>query len=193
LALASPRPRHDPGGRTRLALPDGVRGAAQITDCGRYRHSLRRDWTPAGQKPRAILFVGLNPSVADAEMSDPTCHRELTFARDWGFSLYLKGNILDWRATSPRDLPHGTDLARSPRNLEVLTGLALEADVIVMATGNVPDRFAWIEAESRIILSASGRPLMCFGLNKTGFAKHPLYLRKDATLRPLVELSSDRE
>lgn len=175
---------HDPGGRTRLRLPDGVRGTAEISACGRYRPSLTRDWTPPGQASRSVLFVGLNPSVADAGMSDPTCHREMTFARDWGYTRYLKGNILDWRATSPRDLPCEAEVARSTRNLDVLSSMAVEAEAIVMATGNVPIRFAWIEGETREVLRAAGRPLHCFGRNRTGFAKHPLYLRKNTTLRP---------
>ena len=177
-------PRHDPGGRTRLELPAGVCGDAQITPCGRYRASLRRDWTESNELPRTIFFVGLNPSVADGTASDPTCHRELTFARDWGYSRYLKGNILDWRATSPRDLPEDADLARSPQNVEALAEMAQEAEVIVMATGNVPVRFSWIEADTVALLRAAARPIMCFGRNKTGFAKHPLYLRKDSLLRP---------
>lgn len=175
---------HDPGGRTRLRLPENVRGAAQMSDCGRYRHGLRRDWTAPGAAPRAILFVGLNPSVADADVSDPTCHRELTFARDWGFSRYLKGNILDWRATAPRDIPHDPGLARSPCNMAVLLDMAREAEVIVMATGNVHPRFAGIERETRAALRGTGQAMMCFGLNRTGYAKHPLYLRRDAVLRP---------
>ena len=175
---------HDPGGRTRLALPDGVRGAARITPCGRYRPSLSRDWTRPGTGARTILFVGLNPSVADGTVSDPTCHRELTFARDWGYSRYFKGNILDWRATSPRDLPEDASLARSARNIGILRAMAAEAEVIVMATGNVPDRFAAIDAETTEILRQIGRPLMCFGRNKTGYAKHPLYLRKNSVLCP---------
>lgn len=184
MTAPSPDSQHDPGGRTRLSLPEGVRGSAQMSPCGRYRYRLCRDWTEPGIEPRGILFVGLNPSVADAEMSDPTCHRELTFARDWGYSRYLKGNILDWRATSPRDLPREAELARSPRNIQVLLSMAFEVETIVMATGNVPERFAWIEAETREILSAACRPFMCLGRNKTGYAKHPLYLRKDEVLRP---------
>lgn len=178
---------HDPGGRTRLRLPGDVRGWAEFSVCGRYRHALRRDWTVpgsgSGAAPRANLFVGLNPSVADAESSDPTCQRELTFARDWGFSRYLKGNILDWRATAPQDLPPDPQLARSQRNLPVLLDMAAEAEVIVMATGNVHPRFAGIARQTHQALRATGKPLQCLGLNRTGYAKHPLYLRRDAVLQ----------
>lgn len=175
---------HDPGGRTRLRLPEGVRGAAEFSACGRYRHALSRDWTAPGLAPRAILFVGLNPSVADAEASDPTCHRELTFARDWGFSRYLKGNVLDWRATAPRDIPRDPDLARSAANLGWLREMAAEAETLVMASGNVHPRFAALEAETVALLRAKGKRVMCFGVNRGGAAKHPLYLRRDAQLRP---------
>ncbi|MBE0453362.1 DUF1643 domain-containing protein [Roseovarius autotrophicus] len=174
---------HDPGGKVRLRLPDGVTGGATFSPCGRYRQTLSRDWTTQGVTPRAVLFVGMNPSVASAEVSDPTCHRELTFARDWGFTRYLKGNVLDWRATAPHDLP-GPDLACSPANIPALVAMAHEADLIVMAYGKLHTRYAGIVRAATLALTETGRPLRCFGLNKDGSAKHPLYLRKDAALVP---------
>lgn len=176
--------RHDPGGKTRLKLPDGVSGTANLSDCGRYRPALTRDWTPAGGEPRAVLFVGLNPSVAAADVSDPTCHRELNFARDWGFTRYLKANLLDWRATSPRDIPADPDLARSEACLPQIAAFAEEAELIVLATGNVPKPFAGLYEEMLGCARASGKPLKCLGKNQSGAAKHPLYIRKDAPLLP---------
>ena len=173
---------HDPGGKVRLRLPEGVKGEAAFSDCGRYRQKLIRDWTPPGERPRAVLFVGMNPSVADAEASDPACHRELTFARDWGFSRYLKGNVLDWRATSPRDLPEDPELACSPANIPALLEMAEEAEMIVLAHGKLHKRYAPVVGRVLDALAATGKPLKCFGLNKDGSARHPLYLRKDAAL-----------
>lgn len=181
--MAAPEDRHDPGGKVRLRLPEGVSGEAAFSPCGRYRQTLIRDWTPQGATPRAVLFVGMNPSVAAAEVSDPTCHRELTFARDWGFTRYLKGNVLDWRATSPGDIPHDPDEARSSANIPALLDMAAEAEVVVMAFGKLHKRFAPLVAETVAALAASGRPLKCLGLNQDGSAKHPLYLRKDTKLR----------
>jgi hypothetical protein len=180
--MTAPEDRHDPGGRVRLRLPEGVRGGATFSDCGRYRQALTRDWTPEGAQPRTVLFVGMNPSVADAGASDPTCHRELSFARDWGYTRYLKGNVLDWRATSPRDLPHEPALACSPANIPALEAMAEEADLIVMAYGRLHPRYAATTRAVLVALAATGRPLKCFGLNKDGSAKHPLYLRRDAAL-----------
>ncbi|HKL54953.1 MAG: DUF1643 domain-containing protein [Roseovarius sp.] len=173
---------HDPGGKVRLRLPDGVIGGASFSDCGRYRQSLTRDWTPAGTPPRAVLFIGMNPSVAAAEVSDPTCHRELIFARDWGFTRYLKGNMLDWRATSPRDIPADPELACSPANIPALRDMAQESELIVMAYGKLHKRFQPVVQDVIGAMIASGKPLKCLGLNQDGSAKHPLYLRKDTAL-----------
>lgn len=173
---------HDPGGKVRLKLPDGVIGGAQFSKCGKYRQALTRDWTSEGCKPRSVLFVGMNPSIADASVSDPTCHRELMFARDWGFTRYLKGNVLDWRATSPKDLPHDVSIAASEQNLPTLMDMAAQAEWVVMAYGKLHQRYAGIT--DRVIkgILTTGRPLKCLGLNKDGSAKHPLYLRKDTSL-----------
>ena len=177
---------HDPGGKVRLKLPDGVVGGARFSDCGRYRQALTRDWAAAGVRPRAVLFIGMNPSVADAAASDPTCHRELMFARDWGFTRYLKGNMLDWRATSPRDIPADPAWACSAENIPVLRYMATEAEMIVLAYGKMHKRFDGIVADVLAAMLATGKPLKCLGVNKDGSAKHPLYLRKDTPLRDFL-------
>ena len=173
---------HDPGGKVRLRLPDGVIGGATFSPCGRYRQALTRDWTAEGASPRAILFVGMNPSVAAADISDPTCHRELMFARDWGYSRYLKGNMLDWCATSPKDIPADAAMACSPDNIPALVAMAEEAETLVMAYGKLHKRFNTVVMQVLTAMRATGKPLTCLGLNKDGSAKHPLYLRKDTRL-----------
>ncbi|QGX99776.1 DUF1643 domain-containing protein [Roseovarius faecimaris] len=177
---------HDPGGKVRLKLPDGVEGGATFSDCGRYRQALTRDWTPEGEPARAILFIGMNPSVADAAASDPTCHRELMFARDWGYTRYLKGNMLDWRATSPKDIPPDPALACSAANIPSLVEMAREAETVVMAYGKLHARFQPVVREVFDAITALGKPLQCLGVNKDGSAKHPLYLRKDTVLQEFV-------
>lgn len=177
--MSAPDHLHDPGGKVRLKLPDGVIGGARFSDCGRYRQALTRDWTPEGETPRAVLFVGMNPSVAAADVSDPTCHRELMFARDWGYTRYLKGNVLDWRATSPKDIPADPAEACSGENIPVLRNMADEAELIIMAYGKLHKRHHGVLHAVIAAMAESGKPLQCLGLNKDGSAKHPLYLRKD--------------
>lgn len=175
-------PAHDPGGKVRLALPGGMVGQARISPCERYRHFLSRDWTPEGQSPRAILWIGMNPSTADAFVSDPTVRREETYSREWGYSLYYKGNILDWRATKPSDLPVDPAVARSSDNLPSILEMAASAEVVIAAFGRLHKRYHPIIAETIEALRATGKPLLCMGRNQDGSPKHPLYLRKD--LRP---------
>jgi hypothetical protein len=57
-------------------------GRAALSACGAYRWWLERLWDPC--RPR-ILFIGLNPSRADARSNDPTLRRVMRFARSWGY------------------------------------------------------------------------------------------------------------
>ena len=76
---------------------------ADISPDGLYRYSLSRRLT-AGN--RTVLFVGLNPSTADATADDPTIRRCAGFARSWSFDWLLMGNLYALRSTDPLEPPH---------------------------------------------------------------------------------------
>jgi hypothetical protein len=173
-----PQDQHDPGGRVRLALPNEVRGEAQFSACGRYRQALTRDWTRENEASRTILWIGMNPSTADAALNDPTCNRELGFSQGWGYTRYLKANMLDWRATNPKDLPKELTHACSKNNLATIIILAQEAEEIILAYGKLHKRFDPIIQAVIQICQETGKPLLCLGKNGDGSAKHPLYLAK---------------
>jgi len=179
---------HDPGGKVRINLPNGVTGGAVFSPCGRYRQVLTRDWTPKGKEPRTIMFVGQNPSVATADVSDPTCDRELGFARRWGFTRYVKTNMLDWRATEPKDVPHDLELARSSENLPAILREAEVAEEVLLAYGKLHKRFAPIVDETLDMLRKTAIPLSCLKLNKDGSAGHPLYISKTTERFPFPEV-----
>ncbi|WP_262386359.1 hypothetical protein ROLI_003790 [Roseobacter fucihabitans] len=178
---------HDAGGKVRINLPDGVTGGAIFSPCGRYRQVLTRDWTPDGTEPRTIIFVGHNPSVATENVSDPTCDRELGFAKRWGFTRYVKVNMLDWRATEPKNVPHNPELARSSENLLAILREAEAAEEVLLAYGNLHKRFAPIVAETLSALRKTGKPLSCLKLNKDGSAGHPLYISSTTERFPFPE------
>lgn len=167
---------HDPGGKVKIRLPDGIIGGATFSSCGRYRQTLTRDWTAPGTTPRAIMFVGQNPSVATAEVSDPTCDRELGFARRWGFTRYVKTNMLDWRATEPKNVPVDPDLACSSDNLKAILREAENVQEILLAYGKLHKRYTDIVNRTLHALKETGLPLYCLKLNKDGSAGHPLYI-----------------
>lgn len=182
--MSRPQDLHDPGGKVKTRLDASIRGDAIFSPCGRYRHLLIRDWADLLQPERTILWIGMNPSSADADNQDPTCTRETNFSRDWGYSRYLKGNMLDWRATSPKDLPHSPDLACSRDNLPILLEAAETSEMVLLAYGKLHSRYHGIVESTIDALRATGKPLMCLGKNADGSAKHPLYLRKDLSPAP---------
>lgn len=173
---------HDPKGKVFLKLPQGVTGEARFSPCQRYRHSLIRRWGEGS----AVLFIGHNPSVADATRSDPTCDRELKFAQSWGHSEYRKGNVLDWRATHPKDIPQDLHTARSPHNLDALTTMAQGCSTIIMACGVIAKPFLPAFEETVETLQKTGIPLLCLKRTKQGFPGHPLYLSKTTKPFPFL-------
>ncbi|TCO69569.1 DUF1643 domain-containing protein [Rhodovulum euryhalinum] len=179
-----PSKLHDPGGSVRWPLPPGMRGSAVFSPCGKYRTCLERDWTAEGEAPRTIMYLGKNPSTADAVTQDPTCQKETSRAQVLGYTRYLKGNVLDYRATDPRDLPQDPALACSDRNLPDLLSMAAESEIIVMVYGRLHPRYAPVVGTIVEAIRNTGKPLFCFGRNQDGSAKHPLYLRNDSPLLP---------
>jgi hypothetical protein len=173
-ALVTDGPRHDPGGKVRLKLQPGVRGDAEYSECGRYRHWLVRSWG----EPDApfILWVGMNPSTAEADVDDPTIRRELNFSRELGFTRYVKVNVMDYRATSPKILL--TVEPRSAINLPFILKVAGEASRVVAAWGALPKRLRHYADE--VMEGLRDREVYCMGWTAGGDPRHPLYLPKTA-------------
>lgn len=177
--LPETKPSHDPGGKRSSRLPDGMIGAVKISDCGRYRHWLSREW---GSKPDSVLFIGLNPSVATDERNDPTVTREIYFAKREGFEKYIKVNLLDFRATDPRTLNERGLRIRSEENLVYINDLVLKSKVVIVAWGNPDRRLFSYSQDVKSILKASNRKVYCLGTTKAGNPRHPLYLKSDSPL-----------
>ena len=175
--------RHDPGGKVRLALMQGVRGDAVFSEDGRYRPLMRR-WLGDAFPDRYLLFIGMNPSTADAAVNDPTCAREWTFTQREGFDAMVKANVGDYRATDPKMLLQPGVEASSPANLPAIRQAAAGAARVILCHGKLnkalaPAGRALVEA-----LTQDGVPLWCFGTNGDGSPKHPLYLRGDTAIVP---------
>lgn len=173
--------RHNPGGKVRLALMQGVRGDADFSADGRYRPLMRR-WLGDAFPDRYLLFIGMNPSTADAEVNDPTCAREWTFTRREGFSAMVKANVGDYRATDPKMLLQPGVVASSPDNLPTIRTAARGAAKVILCHGKLNKALAPAGEALVTALIADGHDLWCFGTNADGSAKHPLYLRADTAL-----------
>jgi hypothetical protein len=95
-----------------LALGDDLGMGAEFSDCGTYRYALWRTWNAL--QP-GVLFVGLNPSTADATTDDPTIRRCIGFAKRWGYGGITMANVFAYRATDPREMTVLAPSARSGR------------------------------------------------------------------------------
>lgn len=151
--------------------------AAELSADGLYRYSLTRVWDAAKGK---VVFIGLNPSTADASVDDPTIRRCVGFAQALGAGRLVMLNLFAWRATDPADLP-GYRRAVGPDNDEALRRESAGALYVIAAWGAFP-LAAERAAEVRTLLSARG-PMHCLRRTKSGAPSHPLYL--PANLRPI--------
>lgn len=178
---------HDPGGKVRLALPQGT--TSTVIWGGRrreYRHYLSRCWSTLAPASRlgSVLFVMMNPSMADHDVDDPTVAKCGRFVRRWGFSSLLVGNVFGYRATDQAQLAAASDPV-GEHNDKWLRIAAREASLIVMAYGT--PRVPALRARGLQVaqmLDAEGHVLHVLRLSKAGVPCHPLYLPE--TLQPVV-------
>lgn len=183
---------HDPGGSVRMKLLPGVDGAAEFSACGRYRYWLKREWgfrrNSDGREPYA-MFIGMNPSTAEAQIDDPTIRREVIFTRALGLDCYCKTNVMDYRATFPASLLDPDVIPCSDNNLNCIKELAGRASIIVAAWGAMPKRLRkYADAAVEVL---RGFDLYCFGETADGSPRHPLYLRRDT--KPRLWRAADGE
>lgn len=170
-------PSHNPGGKVKTALPAGLKGDAVFHGAREeYRTSLRR-WIGDAFPARYVLFIGMNPSTADAAANDPTITREWGFAVREGFSGFVKCNVADFCATDPRDLVSPIVMrgrpVRSLENLPTIRRLAAGAALVVVCHGKLNAALEAFGPETIAALRADGIPLWCFGRNVDGSPKHP--------------------
>ena len=144
---------------------------AVISDCGKYRYELHRQWDKDKDK---VLFIMLNPSTADSHEDDLTTIRCVNFAKKWGYGGIMIGNIYPFRAKRPKDLRKwlraydGERPEACEHNISHIGAMASEADLIVCAWGcNHPGIPDWIDELDS--------PVYCLELCKDGITpKHPL-------------------
>jgi len=125
--------RHDPGGKVRLALRPGVIGDAEFSVCGRYRLWLSRAWYDPLAPRGYVLWIGMNPSTAEADIDDPTIRKEMHYTKAMGFCGYVKCNVMDYRATSPKALLSA--YPRSSQNLPCIVMHARQSERVLRARG----------------------------------------------------------
>jgi hypothetical protein len=147
---------------------------ATLSACGRWRYDLTRRWSPGP----AVLWVGLNPSRADAVADDHTLRRIMTFSRQGGFGAVVLINLYALRATNPAELARHSDPV-GPDNDCYLAAHAARHDVVVVAWGTTrvfPGREGQRRHQTRIeavLAILEGKELCCVGRTRHGHPRHP--------------------
>lgn len=170
-----------------LIEPLGIAGAVEARwpreSRADRRYLLWRVWDSSA--PR-VLFVGLNPSTADATRDDPTVRRMAGFARREGAGGFELVNLISQRATDARDV----EAAEEPDEADAYFEAAMRrCAVAVFAWGSgsrlpleaLPLKFER-EVFAGIAAHRACRVPLCFGRTKTGEPRHPLYLPATAKL-----------
>lgn len=183
---------HNPGGKVRIKVEEGVVSSAVFSECGKYRYRLIRRWERLGQM---VLFVMQMPSVADIENNDPTVAKCCRYAKRWGYSGVMIGNVDPFRSTDNKNMKHDQF---SNENVNHVVEMAKISHLVVLASGKPPAGLSHAYG-SFYDSFFHGLPIEHLGklsylkINKDFSFRHPLYLKEDLTPMPLVEPATTQD
>jgi hypothetical protein len=147
-----------------------------------HRFSLLREWDPNG---RTILFIGLNPSMADDVYDDPTIRRVINFAKSWKFGRLYFANLFSFKTPDPKVLLENLPDAILKETDNHLKDMISRADRVVVCWGS----WAFVGKRAKDVLAMIPDPY-CFGKNMDGQPKHPLYLKANTELIKYERISN---
>lgn len=162
-----------------LVLERGIEGTAVLSPDKVYRYRLTRRWAPGGT---TVLWIMLNPSVADATTDDATIKKCVGFSRKFEANAIIVVNLFAFRATDPKELLYADDPV-GPGNLTVIEEETQKANVAVAAWGSLSNKM-WLRAQPALMVVKATSRLKCLGRTKGGAPRHPSRLAYMRTLQP---------
>lgn len=157
--------------------------SAILSHDGVYRFRLGRKVADTG---RVALFIGVNPSTADADTDDATIRKIRGFSQRNNIARFMVGNKFAFRATDVRVLRSAVDPV-GPYNDGYLETMMREADVVIAAWGplaKLPQNLRGRWKRILAIAEFADKPLHCFGTAQDGQPRHPLMLAYETHLIP---------
>lgn len=146
--------------------------SAKFSECGKYRYWLYREWNLS--KPKA-LCIGLNPSTANGEDDDPTIESVTRMLQHNGYGAFYMMNLFALISSEPTDLRSCPDPVK---NNDLHIGpVAMKVDIVVFCWGNFPMASYRAKQMKQWFPDA-----LCFGKNKDGSPRHPLYKKSNTPL-----------
>jgi len=181
---------------------------ASFSGDGLYRWWLRRRLAvgqgaaarqAGADGPRTLLFIGLNPSTADARRNDPTLRRLIGFATVWGFAELVVLNLFARRSPHPAALRTVHDPVGVENDAVLAAWFARWAEQGLMdlwlgwgAKGTMLQRSCMVQrvlepfCQQRIKRFPGHCGPLMLGLTRSGQPRHPLYAPRNKVLQPLV-------
>ena len=135
---------------------------------------------------KTLLCLGINPSIACIQYSDPTMNALINIANRKGFDSCIMINPAPYRASRPSELPQSLNkqqLIQLHHNYEVIDYLFKEHcnSTILCGWGSgAYTKYDWfIDSLIRILKMANKYKmrLVCFRINQNGQPTHLSYLR----------------
>lgn len=170
---------------------------ASLSDCGRYRFTLVRQWD---ERPMLVVCM-LNPSRADHKQDDPTITLLCQIASHNGYGGVLVVNLCPLRSSQPADAFAMLDAAQVDgdvelrrilwQNLRIIEVEIQCAGALLIAWGANGGRAGdWYSVTMQTVREHRPRvPIFHLGKCANGHPKHPLArgkhkVPKDAPLIP---------
>lgn len=162
-------------------IPNVVRKAA-ISQCGVYRYILSREYVlpkEIAATKGTLGFVLNNPSIADANLDDPTVTRCWGFAESLGYGRILIANTNPFRATDPNDAIIPPEHIMECNDTWLLA-LQRECQMVIVGWG-IKAKKALVDRAANVLYTTG--PVHALRINENGSPAHPLYL--PGSLKPV--------
>jgi len=124
-------------------------------------------------------------------VDDPTLRRLIRFSKGWGYGALELVNLYAFRATDPSRLRTTLDPV-GPRADLFLRRMARSVSRVVVCWGT-PGATGPRAAQVVSWMARQGISPYCFGVNKDGSPKHPLYLPKTTALELYLSTQGCRQ
>ena len=167
---------------------------ASFSSCGTYRWSLYRR---INKSKKTIIFVGLNPSFANAIRNDKTLARVINFVDSWGYGSLIVVNLFAKISKVPISLKLCSDPIGERNHMELeRTFLNWSSDQFCDLWLGWGVHGKYMNRNSEVLsmidefkrkrcnrFSDSSMALV-LGKTKEGHPRHPLYVCKKEVLKP---------
>jgi hypothetical protein len=153
-----------------MSLFGSENSGARFSKCGKHRLYLWRIWDDS--KPK-LMFIGLNPSTANAETDDPTIRKVKAIANHNGYGGVYMTNLFTYISTDPNKLD--MVVGNHQTSDEILQNIRKRCDAVVCAWGNF-NVYKRDDEVKKMFPQA-----LALHINNNGSPKHPLYCKNEST------------